>query len=93
MPGVLRLQSGRLVRGRGLRRQMPEGPLPDFGLYLLGKPPAGMWWDARWLRWPDFRLPADEGDARDGLCGSRPDGGPKTPPSRAYGGVTRRTRS
>jgi hypothetical protein len=67
MPGVLRLPSGRLVRGRGLRRQMPEGPLPDFGLYLLGKPPAGMRWDTRWLRWPDFRLPADQGDARDGL--------------------------
>lgn len=67
MPGVVRLPSGRLVRGRGLRRQMPEGPLPDFGLYLLGKPPAGTRWDSRWLCWPDFRLPADQGDARDAL--------------------------
>lgn len=46
---------------------MPEGPLPDFGLYLLGKPPAGTRWDSRWLCWPDFRLPADQGDARDAL--------------------------
>ena len=24
-------------------------------------------WDARWVRWPDFRLPADRGDAYDAL--------------------------
>lgn len=24
-------------------------------------------WDARWVRWPDFRLPADRGDAHDAL--------------------------
>ncbi|WP_366916580.1 protein-tyrosine phosphatase family protein [uncultured Nocardioides sp.] len=67
MTGVLRLPSGRLVRGRGLRRPLPDGTCPDFGLYLLGKPPAGMRWDTRWLRWPDFRLPADQVDARDAL--------------------------
>lgn len=66
-PGVLRLPSGRLVRGRGLRLLVPDGRAPDFGLYLLGKPPVGMPWDTRWLRWPDFRLPADQDDARDGL--------------------------
>lgn len=65
--GVLHLPSGRLVRGRGLRQPLPDGALPDFGLYLLGKPPARMLWDARWLRWPDFRLPADKNDARDAL--------------------------
>lgn len=65
--GVLRLPSGRLVRGRGLRRPLPDGPFPDFGLYLLGKPPAHMPWDARWLRWPDFRLPSDEDDTREAL--------------------------
>ncbi|WP_427174909.1 protein-tyrosine phosphatase family protein [Arthrobacter sp. 92] len=26
-----------------------------------------MEWDARWLRWPDFRLPADKHDAVDAL--------------------------
>ncbi len=66
-PGVLHLPCGRLVRGRGLRRPMPDGAVPEFGLYLLGKPPVGMPWDTRWLRWPDFRLPADQEDVRDAL--------------------------
>ncbi|MFC7219430.1 protein-tyrosine phosphatase family protein [Streptomyces polyrhachis] len=65
--GVLRLPSGRRVRGRGLRRATPGGVLPDFGVYLLGRPPAPVEWEARWLRWPDFRLPADRGAARDVL--------------------------
>ncbi|MFD7502988.1 protein-tyrosine phosphatase family protein [Streptomyces sp. NPDC059850] len=58
-PGVLRLPSGRLVRGRGLRHPLPEGPAPAFALYLLGKEPPSVEWEARWLRWPDFRLPSD----------------------------------
>jgi protein-tyrosine phosphatase len=62
-PGVLRLPSGRLLRGRGLRRPQPDGPPPEFGLYLLGRPPAPVGWDSRWLRWPDFRLPKDHHDA------------------------------
>ena len=67
MTGVLHLPSGRLVRGRGLRRPLLDGALPDFGLYLLGKPPAHMRWETRWLRWPDFRLPVDQDDAREAL--------------------------
>ena len=66
-PGVLVLPSGRLVRGRGLRRPLPDGPLPQFGLYLLGRPPPPVAWTARWVRWPDFRLPSDTGDARAAL--------------------------
>jgi len=58
-PGVLRLPSGRLVRGRGLRLPTPDGPLPHFGVYLLGRQPPATAWEARWLRWPDFGLPAD----------------------------------
>jgi len=61
--GVLRLPSGRLVRGRGLARPLPDGPVPDFGLYLLGRAPSPVAWESRWLRWPDFRLPADPVDA------------------------------
>jgi hypothetical protein len=57
--GVLRLPSGRLVRGRGLRSPLPSGPLPAFALYLLGKPPPPVEWEHRWLRWPDFWLPSD----------------------------------
>ncbi|MEW2530165.1 protein-tyrosine phosphatase family protein [Streptomyces sp. NPDC047071] len=63
-PGVLKLPSGRLVRGRGLRRPLPEGPGPMFAVYLLGRPAPPVEWDARWLRWPDFRLPSDRAEAR-----------------------------
>ncbi|BCJ51341.1 hypothetical protein Asp14428_28160 [Actinoplanes sp. NBRC 14428] len=58
-PGVLALPSGRLVRGRGLRRPLPAGPEPRFGVYLLGAAPPPVAWESRWVRWPDFRLPAD----------------------------------
>ena len=61
-PGVVRLPSGRLVRGRGLSRPLPEGPSPAFGVYLLGRRPPPVPWESRWLRWPDFRLPADEAE-------------------------------
>ncbi|MFD7668632.1 protein-tyrosine phosphatase family protein [Streptomyces sp. NPDC059788] len=63
--GVLRLPSGRTVRGRGLRRPLPPGPEPDFAVYLLGKQPPEVPWEARWLRWPDFRLPGDRAQARE----------------------------
>ncbi|GGS57108.1 protein-tyrosine-phosphatase [Planobispora rosea] len=66
-PGVVRLPSGRLVRGRGLARPLPDGPEPEFALYLLGRPPEAVTWTARWVRWPDFRLPADRADAADAL--------------------------
>ncbi|HEU5041192.1 MAG TPA: hypothetical protein VFT84_10245 [Gemmatimonadales bacterium] len=63
--GVLRLPSGRLVRGRGLRRG-PALPAPDFGVYLLARR-AEMPWDSRWVRWRDFWLPADPDDAAEAL--------------------------
>ncbi|MCX0269180.1 protein phosphatase [Nocardia zapadnayensis] len=58
-PGVLRLPSGRLVRGRGLRNPLPPGDLPQFGVYLQSHEPAPVEWESRWVRWPDFWLPAD----------------------------------
>lgn len=64
---MLRLPSGRLVRGRGLRQPLPAGPLPTFGVYLLGDPPPEVDWESRWLRWPDFRLPSDHRYAREVL--------------------------
>ena len=67
-PGVVRLPSGRLVRGRGLSRPLPDGPLPEYALYLLGQPPAPVAWAATWVRWPDFRLPADRTAARAALA-------------------------
>ncbi|MFI2432066.1 protein phosphatase [Streptomyces sp. NPDC018693] len=64
-PGVLALPSGRLVRGRGLRRPLdPAAPQPSYGVYLLGKPPPEVAWESRWIRWPDFWLPADREEAR-----------------------------
>ncbi|WP_155375778.1 protein-tyrosine phosphatase family protein [Catellatospora vulcania] len=66
-PGVLRLPSGRLVRGRGLRRPLPDGPLPHFAVYLLGRRPPETPWSARWVRWRDFWLPADPAAFREGL--------------------------
>lgn len=65
--GVLRLPSGRLVRGRGLREAMPSGHPPTFGVYLLGAEPPEFGWSRRWVRWPDFRLPADPASAREAL--------------------------
>ena len=65
--GVLRLPSGRLVRGRGLRRPVPPGPSPTFGVYLLGKPPPEAAWPSRWIRWRDFWVPSDRHDARAAL--------------------------
>ena len=62
-PGVLALPSGRLVRGRALRRPLPPGTAPEFGVYLLGSAPPPVAWESRWLRWPDFRLPADREQA------------------------------
>ncbi len=58
-PGVLRLPSGRLLRGRALRRPAPEGLTPAFALYLLGGKPPPVGWESRWVLWPDFWLPRD----------------------------------
>ncbi|MCE4946554.1 MULTISPECIES: protein-tyrosine phosphatase family protein [Streptomyces] len=57
--GVLQLPSGRLIRGRGLRKPLPPGPQPDFALYLRGRQPPTVDWESRWVRWPDFWLPTD----------------------------------
>lgn len=65
--GVLELPSGRLVRGRGLRNPAPDGAVPEFGLYLQSRPPPQVSWDSRWVRWPDWWLPSDSGDAREAL--------------------------
>ncbi|PJN55064.1 hypothetical protein PAEVO_17850 [Paenibacillus sp. GM2FR] len=66
-PGVLRLPSGRLVRGRALSHPLPQGLQPTFALYLLGRPPAPVAWDSRWIPWPDFWLPKNKLAAADAL--------------------------
>lgn len=65
--GVLRLPSGRLVRGRAGRRGVPCGAEPDLSLCLQRTAPAPTPWATRWVRWPDWWLPLDSSDAHDAL--------------------------
>ena len=65
--GVLCLPSGRVVRGRALRQPLPAGASPTYALYLLDRPPPAVPWEARWVRWPDWRLPRDRADAADAI--------------------------
>jgi hypothetical protein len=62
-PGLLTLPSGRQLRGRALRRPLPEGPHPTYAIHLLGRQPPPTPWESHWLRWPDFRLPSDRSEA------------------------------
>ena len=62
-PGVVELLDGRRVRGRSLRTSPPAGFEPDIGYWLLAHEPEPMEWPVVWIRWPDFRLPADRADA------------------------------
>jgi hypothetical protein len=66
-PGVLTLPSGRRVRGRGRGAPPPSGPVPELGVYLLGRRPEPVPWESRWVRWPDFRTPADPAELRAAL--------------------------
>jgi hypothetical protein len=65
--GTVRLPSGRLVRGRSLRRPLPQESEPTFGVYLLGTRPPATPWESRWVRWPDLWLPRDRAQARAAL--------------------------
>ncbi len=69
---AITLPDGSRVRGRGLRRPLPEGPSPAFGLYLGSarlrrRHEAALPWPHRWLDWPDFLLPRDEAEAVAGI--------------------------
>ena len=63
---MLTLPSGRRVRGRAWR-ELPPGPTPHFGIYLLGRAPQLPSWESRWVRWRDFGLPADPDLLREAL--------------------------
>lgn len=62
-PGVLRLPSGRLLRGRGLRYDLPAGQTPTFAVHLTDHEPPGPPWESVWVPWRDFWLPAEPMDA------------------------------
>ncbi|MDF2707971.1 MAG: protein tyrosine phosphatase [Nonomuraea muscovyensis] len=64
LAGAIRLPDGSRVRGRGLRRPLPGGPVPGFGLYLGSgrlrrRHEGGLHWPHAWVDWPDFLLPRD----------------------------------
>ena len=62
-PDIVEFPGGRRIRGRGLRHPLPDGPEPEFGVYLLARDPGPFAWDHRWVRWPDFRTPTCTDDA------------------------------
>lgn len=68
LSGAIRLPDGSWIRGRGLRRPLPPGPLPVFGLYLGSKRlrrrhEDALTWPHEWIDWPDFLLPRDDAQA------------------------------
>lgn len=65
--GVVQLPDGRVVRGTGTRRSRGQAPPPEFAVYLLSRAPHCIPWPHRWVRWPDFCLPASTEDALDAL--------------------------
>ena len=62
-PGVVTLPDGRRVRGRGLRSELPPGPRPEFGVYLVGNDPGPFRWSYLWVECRDFRTPTDHHQA------------------------------
>ncbi|MFE3177167.1 protein tyrosine phosphatase [Amycolatopsis sp. NPDC059090] len=72
--GTLVLPDGARVRARGLGKPKPEGPEPEFGLYLGSrrmrvKYDSSLGWERRWVLWPDFLLPRDREGARREILG------------------------
>jgi hypothetical protein len=67
-PGVLRLPSGRLIRGRRAGGALPAGPVPEWALLLSAHAPVIELPSVRWLQWPDFWLPTDRADAADAFA-------------------------
>ncbi|MET8156791.1 protein-tyrosine phosphatase family protein [Sphaerisporangium sp. NPDC005289] len=64
LSGAIELPDGVRVRGRGLRRPLPDGPVPGYGLYLGSarlqrRHQDALAWPHEWIRWPDFLLPVD----------------------------------
>lgn len=64
LTGAIRLPDGTWIRGRGLRHPVPDGPVPDVGLYLGSRRlrrrhEPDLHWDFVWIEWTDFLLPRD----------------------------------
>lgn len=67
VPGVVVLPDGRRVRAASLRAARTGVPDPHLQLVLQTKDPGAADWPVRWVRWPDFRSPANTADALDAL--------------------------
>ncbi len=66
-PDIVSFPDGRRVRGRSLRRALPDGQQPELGVYLTARDPGPFEWNHRWVPWPDFWLPASTADALSAL--------------------------
>jgi protein-tyrosine phosphatase len=70
LAGAIELPDGSWIRGRGLRRPLPDGPVPAFGLYLGSarlrrRHEESLAWSHEWVDWPDFLVPRDRSTAID----------------------------
>lgn len=70
----LTLPSGAVVRGRGLRKPLPAGPTPGYGLYLGSersrrRQDGSLHWEHQWITWADFWVPSDRDHARKAIKG------------------------
>ncbi len=62
-PGMVQLPTGALIRGRGLRDDLPRGPTPTLTVHLTGRRPDEPPCESQWVQWRDFWLPSDPDDA------------------------------
>ncbi|WP_103353039.1 protein-tyrosine phosphatase family protein [Amycolatopsis sp. CA-128772] len=91
---MVEFPDGTRVHGRGLGRPRPDGPEPDFGLYLgtsrlRRKHGGGISWPHEWITWPDFLLPMNPQDARRKIKALHERAKTETVEVACYGGVGR----
>ncbi|HET6703682.1 protein-tyrosine phosphatase family protein [Amycolatopsis sp.] len=91
---MVEFPDGTRVHGRGLRRPRPDGPTPDFGLYLgtsrlRRKHGGGISWPHEWVTWPDFLLPTQPADAREKIKALHERAKTETVEVACYGGAGR----
>ncbi|MBE8521595.1 protein tyrosine phosphatase [Amycolatopsis sp. H6(2020)] len=91
---MVEFPDGTRVHGRGLARPRPDGPAPDFGLYLgtsrlRRKHGGGISWPHEWVTWPDFLLPTQPADAREKIKALHERAKTETVEVACYGGAGR----
>ena len=60
---MVELPDGRRIRGGSVRHPREGAQVPEFSVYLLGREPSSPVSEYRWVRWPDFWLPASTDEA------------------------------